>query len=112
MGVRPVAALVAVSLATGGCSALFVKRAAPGSPGELDCTTSQTYPVLDFGGAAALVYLTAALPTEPGAPLYKDTTALAMLTGAAVAAASGGMGLVRVNECKRLKDEQVLSRFE
>jgi hypothetical protein len=43
-------------------------------------------------------------------PLYTDAPALAALTGAAVAAISGAVGMVRVNECRRLRQEQELRR--
>ena len=80
--------------------------------GEIDCTAGQTYPVLDFVGAGLLGSF--AISTNDkrtdGLPIYKDAPAMIMVAGGAVALASGLVGMKRVGECRRLKEEVELKR--
>jgi hypothetical protein len=114
MHLRPVAALVATALAVSSCSVAFVDAPPATRPvtGEIECTTGQTYPVLDFVGAGALAYVAIGTHEDrvDSKPIYKDTTAMILLAGGAVALASGLVGMKRVAECRRLKEEVELKR--
>jgi hypothetical protein len=108
---RPVAALFALALTTGGCSALLVKGPPNGSGGVPDCTTAQTIPALDLGVAAVLAYAAAGLAVSPDeeGPL-RGYSALTMVGTAAVLGVSGGLGMGRVGECRRWREEQEMKR--
>jgi hypothetical protein len=114
MHLRPVAALVATALALSSCSMAFVDAPPATRPvtGEVDCTSGQTYPVLDFVGAGALAYVGIGTHSDlvESRPIYKDTTAMLLLAGGAVALASGLVGMKRVGQCRRLKEEVELKR--
>ena len=113
MHLRPVVALVAAALTLGSCSMAFVDAPPKTRPvtGQVACTTSRTYPVLDFVGAGVLG--TAAIGIDDSIderPIYKNAPSLVLLAGGVALLASGLAGTKWVSQCQGLTEELELKR--